>query len=149
MDSKRNPVDFPVVDYRAERKLVTGFIIALVILAGMVLYSHFSLQSLIRYRNETIAGHQFINHLNRILILMQDMESNERGFLISGDAQFRSNYNISESQIDPEFVQLMVLAQEDDRRRKMIEDLRAMVSAKQRIMEGYLASRSADAFFLE
>lgn len=98
-----------------------------------------ALNSLIFYRNvRTIAAHdeatrhsqQVLAALNNLLTALDDAETGERGYIITGDHAYLQPYTAALQRIDPDLARLGTLTADNDRQRQQLPSLRALVAAK-------------------
>jgi CHASE3 domain sensor protein len=62
-----------------------------------------------RHLSEVTRTQQLVSELNGLLILVTDMETGERGFVITGDSTFLAPYENAKSKIDAQLVQFYSL----------------------------------------
>ena len=94
-------------------------------------------------RREVIRSHEARSELQRIFSLHQDLETGQRGFVITGDAQFLEPYAGAVRQIDPAFAALEGKLPAEAGYRSQLQALRRESLAKRRFVERSIAEAKA------
>ena len=96
-------------------------------------------------RREVIRSYEARVALERILSLHQDLETGQRGFLLTGDASFLEPYRAAGQRVDPAFASLESLLPNDQRYRSELAAMRATSADKRRFVDRTIAlARSSD-----
>ncbi|QBX37684.1 response regulator [Brevundimonas sp. S30B] len=111
-----------------------GFLgIALVVLSlgvmGFELAREFERSRVLRQEIEK--SHETRAQIERVFSLLQDAETGQRGFIITGDERFLEPYDVAETNLDEQISRLEALYGGDAARAQDMEDLKALVARKQ------------------
>jgi signal transduction histidine kinase len=103
----------------SHRPLIVGFLVAIAMLAGeawlQLRHSAYTQQTA-----EWVAQtHDVEAELNRLLLLVQDIETGERGFLLTGDDAFLAPYEAGIRQVNEQQSKVLSLIRDDTQRRNL------------------------------
>lgn len=134
-----------VMQERVERRVYVGITVALSVLA-LIAYASYQGNNLIgEHLSEVTRTQRLVGELNDLLILVTDMETGERGFVITGDSTFLAPYEDSKKRIDQQLVGLYPLLR-DQQARAYMDSLRIRVYRKFEIMEETIRARGTLGF---
>lgn len=122
-----------------------AIIVLLVLLADSALYVHESRlvlehQRMVLHTQEILAG------LERVLLIMVDAETGQRGYLLTRDPPFLAPYTQAVIQVEPTLATLAVLTEGEARQRKQLATLRALIERRQSSLRQSLALAEAGDF---
>lgn len=130
---------------RVERRVYLGIVVALSVL-GLIAYASYQGNNLIgEHLAEVTRTQQLVGELNDLLILVTDMETSERGFVITGDSTFLAPYEDSKQRIDQQLTNFYGLIR-DEQARAYMDSLRIRVYRKFEIMENTIQVRGDNGF---
>ena len=121
-------------------KIGAGFALALVILAIIGISSHSSLNSLInaaKWQNHT---YDVTNRLVETFSELQDMETGQRGFIITGEDRYLEPYNNARLKVEPSIKALRELTV-DPAQQERIAVLKAKIDERLSILDNAIALR--------
>lgn len=78
---------------------------------------------------------QVINTLERIISSMKDVESGDRGYLLTGNPEFLEPYTDASREIPREFHQLVTLTADDPVRQAQIAKMRALIDSRLSVLQ--------------
>jgi CHASE3 domain sensor protein len=87
-----------------EKRVYIGIAVAVAVM-GLIAWASITGNNTIgKHLNEVTRTQQLVSELNDLLILVTDMETGERGFVITGDSTFLAPYQSAKSKIDAQLV---------------------------------------------
>lgn len=130
---------------KVEKRVYFGIAFAVLVL-GLIAWASIRGNNLIgEHLNEVTRTQQIVAELNDLLILVTDMETSERGFIITGDSTFLEPYESAKLRIDAQLVSFYGLIR-DEQAKAYMDSLRIRVYAKFQIMESTIQARRVDGF---
>ncbi|MFZ0663880.1 MAG: CHASE3 domain-containing protein [Acidobacteriaceae bacterium] len=78
---------------------------------------------------------QVINTLERVISSMKDVESGDRGYLLTGDLAYLEPYTIASREIPREFHELLTLTSDNPRRQTEIAAMHALVDSRLSVLQ--------------
>jgi signal transduction histidine kinase len=135
----------------SHRPLIAGFVIAIALLLGdaWLQWRHFAFT---RLTAEWVAQtHDVEAELNQLLLLAQDVETGERGYLLTGDTAFLAPFEAGLKNIEDQQTKVLSLIRDDEQRRNfatLVELIAQRITVSQRNIElrrgeGFEAARRA------
>jgi signal transduction histidine kinase len=113
-----------------KRGVVSGFIITLLMIGGLGIYSYISVRKLIDVGGVQSSSLKVINYAERLLVTTIDLETGQRGFLITGDSSYLEPYADALRAID-ENIKLLASATAGNRQtRELVTKLKQLVAYK-------------------
>jgi PAS domain S-box-containing protein len=92
-------------------------------------------------RREVVRSYESRAGLQRVFSLYQDLETGQRGFVITGDPAFLAPYVVASRQIDPAFAALDASLPRNAEYRRELAELRVLAREKQRFVDRSIALR--------
>lgn len=92
-------------------------------------------------RAEIERSHETRYQIERVFSLLQDAETGQRGYIITGDRRFLEPYETAEAQLDQQISRLDQLYAVDDRRTQDVAALTALVDRKQQTLSEGIQTR--------
>src|SRR5918911_2891448 len=86
--------------WSVERKIAVGFFLTLAILLVVGVVSYRNTRKLIRDSNAVAHSHDVQDALDRILSILVEAETGQRGYIITGDEQYLAPYTRATSSIN-------------------------------------------------
>jgi len=127
-------------------KIGAGFALALVILAIIGVSSYSSLNSLVnaaKWQNHT---YEVTDALAETFSGLQDMETGQRGFVITGDDRFLEPYNNAKDRIEPAIKALRQLTVDNPAQQQRLVSLQAKVDERAGELDVAIALRKEKSF---
>jgi PAS domain S-box-containing protein len=110
-----------------EQKLFTGFTTVIILIAALSIFSSY-------YNARRISTSQWVNHTNDVLdevqqisSLTKDIESEDRGYIITGDSNYRRYFMIAKDNIFKHYKELKELTKDNSSERGRIDSLSALI----------------------
>ena len=116
-------------------------LLAALILAGAMLWAASDLTASMQWVDHT---DQVIGQSQRLLKLMADMETGERGYLVTGADQFLQPYQEASKFIDPEYKKLYFLVGDSPAEQARLEEIHNNIHHWQSYAERMIALRRAE-----
>ncbi|HTT01313.1 MAG TPA: CHASE3 domain-containing protein [Steroidobacteraceae bacterium] len=129
-----------------ERKIKLGFAMAIVCLAGVGIASYSSVQHL-----RTAAGwvehtHKVLSNLDRLLSLVTDAETAERGYVITGDEDYLASYTAASDATEQCERDLLELTADNSAQQLRLGQLNELVSQRLAAMHSVDTARRSQGF---
>lgn len=86
-------------------------------------------------------SHEARSQIGRVFSLLQDAETGQRGYIITGDPRFLEPYNGAEAQLQDQIEQLQQLYAADADKAVQMSELRALVARKQTTLSAGIEAR--------
>ncbi len=102
---------------------------AMVILVGSYLSWHYHHQ-LVQSRLQVDYTHQVLGELNQLLLSLQDAETGQRGYIITGDDAYLAPYNVAVETTGPAFDRLRALLEGSQSQNLQMDRLEDLIDAK-------------------
>lgn len=112
------------------RKLQAGFGISLLLLVLSSGASYISIKEQIENRKEVVETQQLIQAVNGILADLQDAETGQRGFYLTGEESFLAPYEESVISLPKSFKLAKNLSNDDSERRRQLDKLSGFVDKR-------------------
>src|SRR4051794_23399667 len=112
------------------KKILLGYGLALLVLAvkGALVYR--SSDRLVHLGRETDRSNKALLQLETLLSLLKDMETGQRGFLLTGDAKYLEPYNAARDEVLPALQRLREGAAGDEAQRRRLDRLQKLIQEK-------------------
>lgn len=117
------------------RKLQIGFGFSLFILLVSSSASYISIQTQMNSRGEVIKTQQTINSVNQILIDLQDAETGQRGYILTGDTTFLAPYYESKTSLPSSLRDTQQLAKGVSQQVQRIDTIATLVSTRLKLLD--------------
>lgn len=119
-------------------------IVAALLLSGLISYSYNVL--LKEYRDAVDHTFSVQSGLDKVLLRLQDAETGQRGFIITGDANYLAPKLAAESSLTEAFAELTRLLSDNAGQQTSLTRLRADADAKLAELDETIASRQSQGF---
>ncbi len=114
----------------SRRKLLLILSAALFLTLGGAAYSYRSALGYERLTSQLQHTHAVKEELNTVLRLLDDAETGQRGYLLTGDPSYLQPYNTAVSEIDGRLSRLAGLTKDDPTQRERVSELRRLEQGK-------------------
>src|SRR6476659_3624104 len=110
-----------------EQKLAAGFGLGLALLLIITALAYFSTSELLDNNRRVSHTYQVLGQLQITLSLVQDAETGQRGYLITGDRQYLEPYNAALPQIDARLRQIGTLTADNPSQQQRLSRLTTVI----------------------
>lgn len=117
------------------RKLQVGFGFSLFVLLASASASYISIQTQMNNRSEVIKTQQTINAVNQILIDLQNAETGQRGYLLTGEAAFLTPYYQSHTSLPSSLSDTRELTRGIPEQARRIDSIASVVETRLKNLE--------------
>jgi PAS domain S-box-containing protein len=111
-------------------KFITFAVLASLLLAVLALLGYLTISQLLAALNETDHGIRVRAQLRLVRIAVGDMESSQRGYLITGEPRYLEPFKLTSGRIDADIAELGKLTAGDVAQQHALARLRDLVAAK-------------------
>lgn len=129
----------PSTRHRLRERLLRGFSrrrlaflcalsVALLALNGLIFYQ--SVRTIVDHDQAVRHSQDVLSALENLLTSLDDAETGERGYIITGDRSYLQPYSAALGRIDPQIARLASLTAGDARQQDSVQSLRVLVAAK-------------------
>ena len=115
---------------RLETKIALQFTLAASILVAVRVVGYFSLVSALRSAQQVEHAHQILRGLERIVSLLKDAETGQRGYLLTGRPTYLAPYEDAVRSIDRQVARLTVLVRDDPSQQEELDRLNRPIADK-------------------
>jgi PAS domain S-box-containing protein len=125
-------------------KVFFGFGLAMVI--GISIMAWYSTQHFLRTAEAVGHSRRILEHEEKVLRFLMEMESARRGFLVSGNERLLRDYEQAQTQVNENFVLLRTLVDEDYDTQLRIDKFRSLLNESIRKQRMEIEARRQDGF---
>jgi CHASE3 domain sensor protein len=112
------------------KKIVAGFAISFVLLAAIGTVSYRAINSLATTSYAVAHTHQVLERIGRLLIEMENAETGQRGYVITGDDSYLAPYQSGITAVDAVEKQLRELTADNPGQQRRLDQMDALIAAK-------------------
>jgi methyl-accepting chemotaxis protein len=112
------------------KKIVAGFAISFVLLAAIGTVAYRAINSLTTTSYAVAHTHQVIEHIARLLIEMENAETGQRGFVITGDEAYLAPYQAGIAAVDALVKELRELTADNPNQQRRLDQVEPLVVGK-------------------
>jgi methyl-accepting chemotaxis protein len=112
------------------KKLAVGFSVSLVLLVAIGTVAYRALDVLTKTSYWVAHTHAVVEHVGRVLSLLKDAETGQRGFVITGDEAFLEPYTSAASEIGKVTKDLRELTIDNPNQQKRLDEAEPLVAGK-------------------
>ena len=116
-------------------KLGASLAVALAVIAALGVGAYLSTEQLLETNNWVIHTHQVIEKLDSVSSMLQDAETGERGFLLTGEAEYLAPYAAARSVIGSEIEALGRLISDNPAQVKSLDRVRALAEGRLAVLQ--------------
>ncbi|HMJ68860.1 MAG TPA: CHASE3 domain-containing protein [Cyclobacteriaceae bacterium] len=124
-----------------KRGVTGGFIITILTIGGLGIYSYIGIQQLIAASNVQGQSLKIASQAEQVLVNMMHLETGERGYVITGDSSFLEPYGVVTASINDNISSLIAAAEGDEAKSALVEELKSMVQRKTGIIFEIMQAR--------
>ncbi|MGA2846425.1 MAG: diguanylate cyclase [Candidatus Acidiferrales bacterium] len=111
-------------------RVLAGFLLAVILLAFLAVYLRKRALEFRQYRDEVAQTRIEVDALHSYLTAMEDAETGQRGFLLTGNETYLAPYTVATSEIADRLARLAELTKEDPDCVLLMQQLKTLTSAK-------------------
>ncbi len=111
-------------------KIAGGFFLAIVIMVVIGVSSYTSLNTLVEASYWKDHTYEVLGDLEKLLSLLKDAETGQRGFIITGEKRYLDPYNATLNQIFDDIKDIKELTADNDNQQRRIDQIQKKVSEK-------------------
>lgn len=119
-----------MINLSEKAKIGTGLGLALTLIVIVSAMSYYNETHSVQSRKWVIHTHQVIEKLQEIISLIQDAETAQRGYLITGKRSYLQPYNLATGEIDPQIKQLRELVADNPVQLDSVKELEKLIALK-------------------
>jgi CHASE3 domain sensor protein len=112
------------------RKIIGGFAISFVLLAAIGTMAYRAINSLTDTSYLVTHSHQVVERIGRLLTEMDNAETGQRGYVITGDDAYLAPYLSGSAAVDATMRELRELTADNARQQQRLDELQAPITAK-------------------
>jgi methyl-accepting chemotaxis protein len=112
------------------RRIAAGFALSLVLLIAIGAVSYLSITRLTRTSQWITHTHEVLEHIDRVLSLLKDAETGQRGYLITGDEALLEPYRTGSGGILDVVKELKTLTADNPNQQKRVDAAEPFIAAK-------------------
>jgi methyl-accepting chemotaxis protein len=112
------------------RKIAAGFALSFVLLIAIGAVAYTSINKLISTSQSVNHTHEVLEHIASALGLLKDVETGQRGYLITGDEPFLEPYHTGSSEVINVVKELRKLTADNPNQQKRIDSMDTLLAAK-------------------
>jgi len=112
------------------KKIGAGFALALVIMVILGVSSYLAMNRLTEAANWRKHTHEVLIEIDKVLSLLKDAETGQRGFIITGENRYLEPYNEAISKIDPAVENIRQMTADNPNQQQRIVILKAKLAEK-------------------
>src|SRR6185312_5582305 len=112
------------------RKIAVGFALSFIVLGAVGLVAYRSISSLTTTSYQVTHTHVVIEDTARLVTLLSDAETGQRGFVITGDEQFLEPYTAATQTIERTVRELREQTADNPAQQKRIDELEPLIASK-------------------
>jgi methyl-accepting chemotaxis protein len=112
------------------RKLAAGFSISLILLAVVGAVSYRTFDALTTTSDFVTHTHAVLEHLERVLSLLKDAETGQRGFVITGDEAFLEPHTAASKDLPAVVSQTRELTRDNPDQQRRIDEVEPLIARK-------------------
>jgi CHASE3 domain sensor protein len=112
------------------RKIAAGFALAFLMLAGIGIVAYRGINSLANTSRLVTHTHEVLEHIANVLSLVQDAETGQRGYIITGDEAFLDPYQTGTASVRSVVKELRQLTADNPNQQKRIDEAEPLIAAK-------------------
>lgn len=111
-------------------KLAAGFGIALILIAFMAFFSWTSTVNLVNNAQMVDHTHQVLESLENIVSQLKDIETGQRGFVITGEAHYLEPYNAGLAGVEFAVAEVRILTSDNPSQQRRLNAVELLIRLK-------------------
>jgi CHASE3 domain sensor protein len=112
------------------RKIAAGFAVSLILLIGIGTVAYVSISKLTSTSQWVTHTHEVLEHIARVVSLLKDAETGQRGFVITGDETFLEPYQSGSAGVQNVVKELRGLTADNPNEQRRIDAAEPLIAAK-------------------
>jgi PAS domain S-box-containing protein len=124
-----------------ENKIVLGFVASVLALMGVGWLSYRTTTNLVASEQWVSHTHEVVTTLESGLAMLTDVETKQRGYLLTGDEQFLKDCQASQAQVDGWLKQLRALTTDNPRQQQQLDRLEPLISERMAVLNNRIKLR--------
>jgi len=128
---------------RFDRSLRLGYSISLMILLVVSTVSYFTLQNLLKSNQAVEHSGQVMQRLEKVLSVMKDAETGQRGYLLSGKSNYLEPYNGAYHEAQLLTDQLISLTSGNRRQQSNISAIKTILAKRLTVLQQLVEKKTA------
>ena len=121
--------------------ILAGFVAALIVIAGIGIATYRTMKSLVRTGDRAAHNHQVIDHLQNLRFLLNDAETRQRDYLITGDPYNLELYRATTAKIDGEVHLLGTTTRRQEDQQERLKALMPLIEARLAVLKDSIEVR--------
>ncbi|HXL55763.1 MAG TPA: CHASE3 domain-containing protein, partial [Chitinophagaceae bacterium] len=113
-----------------ERKLITGFIAAIILLLVISTFSSYYNKEHLNTSNLVEHTNKVLNEAEQTLSITKDFESGSRGYVITGDSDYLEHFNVAKNTIISHIKKLKELTKDNPLQQSRIDSLSVLIDKR-------------------
>ena len=130
-----------VMKASVENKIVLGFVASVLALMGVGWLSYRTTTNLVASEQWVSHTHEVVTTLESGLAMLTDVETKQRGYLLTGDEQFLKDCQASQAQVDGWLKQLRALTTDNPRQQQQLDRLEPLISERMAVLNNRIKLR--------
>src|ERR1700687_697974 len=131
----------PTSGIRFSVTILAGFLSALVAIAVIGVATYWSIKSLVKSSDRAAHTHLMIDHLEALHFLLNDAETRERDYLITGDRYNLELYQAAIAEIDGEVHSLSTLTSDQGNQQQRLKAVVPLIDARLAVLKDSIEVR--------
>ena len=127
-----------------DKKITAGFVVALLIVCVTEYLSYRTTSGLIRASRQVVHTQRVLDALDNILITLDDAETGQRGYLLTGKEFYLEPYEAAKNRLSRVLATLDKLTPYESDRQRNLEDLSRLVREEQQELAATIAMKRAN-----
>ena len=118
------------MQWTLENRIPVAFLIALLLIVSLSLFSYQALRGMIEAHTQVAHTHEVSNRLAAVMSTLKDAETGQRGFLLTGQADYLEPYNNASRDIEAQMTQLRELSKDNPAHQRRLESIRQLTEQR-------------------
>jgi signal transduction histidine kinase len=123
------------------KRVVIGFVLTLAIITTLAIYSFLTIQRLIDTAQLLSHGSRVINNAEQLLVIITDLETGQRGYIITGDKSYLDPYKDARQKLEKHLIQLDSITKDYPEQNNRIDTLTDLITERAARAEVSIAAR--------
>ncbi len=127
-------------------KIGAGFLLAILVLLLIGLLTYRSISALVQASEWRRHSYQVLQHVERVLSLLKDAETGQRGFIITGEERYLDPYQVALREMDGEIATLRNLTSDNPGQQQRLDSLQKLEQGKLAELQETISLRKEKGF---
>jgi PAS domain S-box-containing protein len=124
-----------------ENKIAIGVVCSLLVLVGIGVLSYRTTTNLVAAQNWVYHSQQVITTLESCLAMMTDVETKQRGYLLTGDESFLKDCQIAQAQVGGWIKKVQVLTADNPQQQQRLKKIEGLISQRLAMLNSRITLR--------